>query len=158
MNDEIPEDLTTLSHGELNDLIRKLEGEAGDINEQLSKAKLKAYSDGVYSDSDWFIRANGALRFKKKHIQRIQGEFARRKGERWEEARRKEELRKEERRKEENRPKPGRALTIVSELPSGLSADGIQEYLNSFSDRRFRTFLQYEGKIMVIWSAILEDS
>ena len=49
------------------DITNSIEGVASDIaviKRQINEAKSKAASTGDYSDTDWFHRANAALRYK----------------------------------------------------------------------------------------------
>lgn len=53
-----------------------LEAEADEIKGQLSRAKSRAFTTGNYGDSDWFRRAEMALRHKQRQAQDIANQLS----------------------------------------------------------------------------------
>ena len=79
----LPADLSKFSVAELEALRNDVESSMVSIKSQLERAKSDAYTKGVYSDSDWFLRTQHAHRALGTEHQRLNREIgARRKEER----------------------------------------------------------------------------
>jgi len=62
----------SMGRDELLTLLQELAQEMDSIRAQIDDAKAEAAANGVYSDRDWFRRANVALRARGRFHQRIQ--------------------------------------------------------------------------------------
>jgi len=72
-------DLEQATHTELIDLLATIQADITDINEQISQARRIYRETGEKSDPDWFRSAHWARTHKRKHVQAIQLELAKRK-------------------------------------------------------------------------------
>lgn len=78
---DLPDDLSSAEHLTLIEVYTRLNNECADIKAQIAEAKSKVWTDGEYSDPQWFRKVNDALRIKQRVVRQLQVEFKRRKDE-----------------------------------------------------------------------------
>ncbi len=78
----LPDDLSTAAQADLVEVYTSLNNECADIKAQITEAKSKVWTEGTYSDPEWYKRVHDALRLKQRVVRLLQAEFKRRKDDR----------------------------------------------------------------------------
>ncbi len=71
--------ITAMADHELVDILPQLELAVALIRDSLQEARTKVVTERVYSDPDWYRRANFALRMRGREMQMVQREMGKRK-------------------------------------------------------------------------------